>query len=517
MYLNATGSRYSSRSEMLLQTDVAQAVAGRRDFVSSAPEIIVNEDSKQNPTVFVDDGRFCLRVSNHSRLGQHIVHVCKSIAQIVWVYSWITICSFIFLAAPLGLNSVPDENNWWIYAFVQQLYQIGTALCFYISIYNASLPGMKMRYRVITHIFGMGTYCGYRLLCHILKKDADYTVNILAQIIPILTVTISYFMYAACFVGNEANTGLSVLDIYTGTYWLESKFDGGRIFRATIRQWALAFLFHIVGSAMYFIIMILAFAVQDSSTEATYILWFLTFCVVNYVLKGALKGVGILLDMGKGGTYSLFLFAEIASLNFYYIFYRAMFDTLDSYVLFLGLQSIHLFCEWVFYPLRATTWYYNFYRRRVSSAAKWKSKVLDALLAPLSAKLVFTKMDWCSFITLDYGIRVIIQTYTAIYFLAGFTFLRYGWNKNHFLMYSEKYEPQKDYELFAFYTGLSVLLEIINTTIVDRCFFKPRKLRMCPYIHRLFSNTTFVWGVIFLTAAQYADIWLINTVFKFSY
>jgi len=171
----------------------------------------------------------------------------------------------------------------------------------------------------------------------------------------------------------------------------------------------------------------------------------------------------------------------------------------------------------VFYPLRATTWYYNFYRRRVSSAAKWKSRVLDGLLAPLSAKLVFTKMDWCSFITLEYGIRVIIQTYTAIYFLAGFTFLRYGWNKNHFLMYSEKYESQKDYELFVFYTGLSVVLEIINTTIVDSCFFKPRKLRMLPHIHRLFLNTTFVWGVVFLTAAQYADIWLINIVFKFSY
>jgi len=516
MNLNLTGNRQHSHSEMLLPTKVP--LTCRDDCVASAPEISVNVNAQENPNVLVEYNRFCLRFGDSQSFGDwSIADTCKSIAQIVWVYSWITICSFIFLAAPLGLNSGPDKNNWWIYAFVQQLFQIGTTICFYISIYNTSLPGMKMRYSVVAHILGMGSYCGYRLFFHFLEKDANYTVNILAQLIPVVTVSIWYFIWAACFTEREKTIRLSVLDVYSGNFWLEAPFNGGRLFRAPLRQWSLAFLYFTVGSAMYFIIMILALAVQTSTNEATYLFWFLTFCLVNYVLKGALKGVGILLDMGKGGTYSLFLYAEIASLNFYYIFYRAMFDTLDSYILFFGLQCIHLLCEWVFYPLRATTWYYNFYQRTVSSAAKWNNKILDGLLAPLSAKLVFRKTDWCSFIALEYGIRVIIQTYTAIYFLSGFTFLRYGWNKDHFQEYSQKYESQDDYELFAFYTGLSVVFEIINTTIVARCFFKPRELKMLPHIQRLFSNTSFVWGVVFITAAQYADIWLINTVFVFSY
>merc|ERR1719285_1312087 len=107
-----------------------------------------------------------------------------------------------------------------------------------------------------------------------------------------------------------------------------------------------------------------------------------------------------------------------------------------------------------------------------------KYKVLDALLAPLSAKLCFTERDWCSFITLDYGVRVIIQTYSAVWFISGFSFLRYGWNNNHYSYYKDI--GQEQYERLVIFTLISVVFELINTMIIDYYVFTPRKLKMLP-------------------------------------
>jgi len=288
---------------------------------------------------------------------------------------------------------------------------------------------MRFSYRFLVHMVGMLTYCGYKLLCHYLKMDANMLQNIFAIILPQVPVSICYLCWTICYVRCTENTGLHILDIYTGSYWLEQPSFTGRIFRAPLQQYWLAFLYNVLVSSTYFTMMQLSVRVQNSKSEIS---WFFVFCIVNYMTKAALKAVGIMIDMGKGGTYSLFFYAEITSLNFYYVFYRSLFDTVGSFWIFMGLQFIHFLHDWVFYPLRATELYYNFYKRSIKGAGKLKSKVLDALLAPINAKLCFSYRDWCSFITLDYSVRIIIQIYTFVWFVGGFSFLRYGWNNNHF-------------------------------------------------------------------------------------
>jgi len=488
-----------------------------RGTVGSVPGYVINQAAEGKVDTVKCNGRFCMRIdTNWSWTDKNHVNLRRAAVGVGWVFGMITICTFLFLAAPLGLDAEPYKNNYWIYAFVQQFLWTCLVLALFISVYDAALPGLMLRYRLVIHMIGMLTYSGYRLFFHSLNMDANYYVNTFAILVTLIPLSICYLIWVICNVECTENIGLPILDVYTGSFWLEGPSCKGRIYRKPVRQWGLALLYNLLLSSTYTILMLLSLRIQSSTSEISYVSWFFVFCLTNYIVKALIKAVGIILDMGKGGTYSLFFYGEIACLNFYYVFYRSLFDTLDSFWIFLGLQFVHLVHEWAFYPCRSTQRYYDFYQRSVKGAGKMQSAVLDALLSPLSAKLCFTQRDWCSFITLDYSVRVIIQTYTAVWFISGFSFLRYGWNNTHFKYYKNDVS-QRQYNEFAFYTSISVLFEVINTLTIDHYFFKPRKLKMLPRLQRLFENNLFGWGVVFLTSAQYTDIWLINTIFKFVY
>merc|ERR1719419_1292698 len=78
--------------------------------------------------------------------------------------------------------------------------------------------------------------------------------------------------------------------------------------------------------------------------------WYAAFVIINLLYKAVLKGLGIIIDAGKSGTFSLFFYAELMILMFYYSFYRVLFDSLGgslgSYFVFAGIHVTHAVSEY---------------------------------------------------------------------------------------------------------------------------------------------------------------------------
>jgi len=329
-----------------------------------------------------------------------------------------------------------------------------------------------------------------------------------------------YLIHILFYAVADSRTGIPVLDVYTGAYWLEWSAKETTLFRNPVKQYLLIFIFCAIFATVYTTLIYFTYNFANvPGSEKPF--WYAAFVIINLLYKAVLKGLGIFIDAGKSGTFSLFFCAELIILMFYYSFYRALFDTLggsaESYFVFVGLQIIHVFHEWVFYPIRATAKYYTKYRSFVKSIGEYKSTILNALFAPLSLKLVFSYKDWASFVSLDYGLRCCAAIFTSITYVTYFTFLRYGWNRDHFNNYNTVDVDNSTYSNFVAYTICSTLVEIINTWVIEIYFLKPRKLMMVARLSRLFSNKNFMIASSLIIGGLFCNLFQVNSIMDFIY
>jgi hypothetical protein len=99
----------------------------------------------------------------------------------------------------------------------------------------------------------------------------------------------------------------------------------------------------------------------------------------------------------------MFFVAEYIGLMFYYCFYRVLFESINSWSLFLIFQLIHLASEWILYPLRG-------------------SQMMLPILNLIQYYIPFLNFvpegtdyfDWLNFIALDFGVRLVVMISTAV-------------------------------------------------------------------------------------------------------
>jgi len=445
--------------------------------------------------------------------------ICETIKIVGLPFLGGAIIAFVFVAAPLGLNAPEYQNNFWVYAYFQQYCWDLAGYFMIFTLMDAAIPGMPIGLKLTTHFFGITASPIYRTIFHSLHMDANLEVNTFSILIcSDLPVFIGFLIHTLFFAKADSRTGLPVLDVYTGAYWLEMSPQRTTLFREPIWQYLLVGIFVAVFSSVYAALEYFTFHFTDApGAEKPF--WYASFVIINLLYKAVLKGLGIIIDAGKSGTFSLFFYAELAILMFYYSFYRVLFDSLggsvESYFVFAAVQVQHVLHEWVFYPLRATKKYYDWYRSFVKGIREYQSTILDALFAPLSLKLVFSYRDWASFVTLDYGLRFCVAIFTSITYVTYFTFLRYGWNRHHFNYYST--EENSIYVNFVVFIICSSLVEIVNTWIMEIYFLKPRKLRMISRLSRLFTNRSFMIASSLLVGTLFCDVFLVNSILDFVY
>jgi len=429
------------------------------------------------------------------------------------------VISFVFVAAPLGWDSPPGVNNFWVFAYCQQFLWDLAAYFMLFTIINAGLPGMPKWLKITTHSFGVAIPLIYRTVFHILDMDDNVWVNTFCILITAnFPIFLFYLIHTLVYAKVEQRTGLPVLDVYTGAYWLEGNKQVTCLFRSPIRQYFLIIVFLSIFASVYAALEMFTLKFEDAvSSQKPF--WYAAFVIINLLYKDILKGLAMVIDAGKSGTFSLFFYAELIVLVNYFSFYRVLFDSLKNsfagYLVFVALQVVHVAHEWAFYPIRATLTYYDWYRSAVKGLAEWQSTALDALLAPLTLKLVFSYKDWASFVTLDYGLRVCIALFTAAFYLTCYSFIRYGWNKDHFDYYAETNDTV--YRDFVTFICLSCAIEIINTAVIEYFFLKPRQLSISLRLFCLFSNTNFSIAAALVIGTLFCNVWLVNTIMVFSY
>jgi len=445
--------------------------------------------------------------------------ICETFQVVGLAFLGGAIITFVWVAAPLGLNAPKNYNNFWVYAYFQQYCWDLAAYFMIFTLMEAALPGMPNWLKVTTHLVGIISAPIYRAIFHSLGMDDNLEVNLFCTLacsnIPVFTGFLVHIMF---FAKAGSRTGLPVLDVYTGAYWLEMSTQRPTIFRKPGSQYLLVVIFISVWFSVYAALEYFTFHFTDApASEKPF--WYAAFIAINLLYKAVLKGLGIIIDAGKSGTYSLFFYAELMILIYYYSFYRVLFDSLGGsvqrYLVFIGVQVLHVLHEWVFYPLRATQTYYKWYRSAVKGIGEYKSTLLDALFAPLSQKLVFSYKDWASFVTLDYGLRVSVAVFTSITYVTYYTFLRYGWNRYHFKYYYDV--DDSTYLNFVLFMICSSLIEIINTWVMEVYFLKPRRLRMTSRLTRLFTNRSFRIASSLLLGTLFCNVFLVNSIMDFVY
>jgi hypothetical protein len=240
---------------------------------------------------------------------------------------------------------------------------------------------------------------------------------------------------------------------------------------------------------------------QYANSSKTLELLFVIFVVINNLLRMILKRVGLRNDLFKQGTTSMFFVAETLCLLFYYTFYRVLFQSVDSWSVFLILQLLHLSFEWLCYPFRASRSFLAVCTFLASCGG-----VLGATVAEIFGSKYVSYEEWKKFIALDFGIRVTIVLSSGIavsvYLLS---ISEAPWELN-----SLKENSTKEHYTIM-WIGCAVGLELLNAWAINSLFFSGEKVSVYEMLLHAYADDRF----FFLTAIISAIMFL-NPVYAFT-
>eukprot|EP01012_Entosiphon_sulcatum_P013591 TRINITY_DN18818_c0_g1_i1.p1 TRINITY_DN18818_c0_g1~~TRINITY_DN18818_c0_g1_i1.p1 ORF type:complete len:452 (+),score=54.61 TRINITY_DN18818_c0_g1_i1:193-1548(+) len=231
-------------------------------------------------------------------------------------------------------------------------------------------------------------------------------------------------------------------------------------------------------------------------------IWYVAFACLNFFLKTLFKTVGLVVDLGKRGTCSHYYLAEVIMLLFYYTFYRALFEKINTWWTFLVLKGLHLLYEWMAYPLRATRTYFSV----VNSAPEGPLRnVMQFFFLRRGVNL----RDWQCFLALDYILRICVMLHSLICYLLYMAFLRYSYNSKHYPHFAEL--PDEEYTRLVYYYGVSALLELLNAALMHYCFWRKKRLSLIWRAAHLFQNLSFYIAVVAICGGVFADVYIAYT------
>jgi hypothetical protein len=154
---------------------------------------------------------------------------------------------------------------------------------------------------------------------------------------------------------------------------------------------------------------------------------------------------------------SVEVLVEITLAHFYAVFFRALFQSLDSWAQFALMSSLHLMTLAVLYPLRMTRWYFRL-TDRLQQSVKGRG-VLGLLYDPSNGA------QWNSRIAVDFMLRFVAANTAALAFMAVTTFLRFSYNRGRYTYFGSDLSDA-DFGRSMIFIALSVAVEIIGAVLM---------------------------------------------------
>eukprot|EP00658_Telonema_sp_P-2_P036021 TRINITY_DN26115_c0_g1_i2.p1 TRINITY_DN26115_c0_g1~~TRINITY_DN26115_c0_g1_i2.p1 ORF type:complete len:474 (-),score=99.02 TRINITY_DN26115_c0_g1_i2:102-1523(-) len=143
--------------------------------------------------------------------------------------------------------------------------------------------------------------------------------------------------------------------------------------------------------------------------------WYTLFVIVCQLFKTCGKRLGVAVDQGKFGTFSMYFALEFLVTLFYYTFYRSLFDKIEDTWIFVLVQVLHLTHEWVVFPFKASETCYEVY----TYLDQWlqggitQQIIRNVMLAPG----VRCHRDLQCAVTMELALRMLSSLFSALVFL----------------------------------------------------------------------------------------------------
>eukprot|EP01038_Epipyxis_sp_PR26KG_P015105 gene15105-20323_t len=239
--------------------------------------------------------------------------------------------------------------------------------------------------------------------------------------------------------------------------------DSGHISGDRRWLWACASAFNILWIVYYTFLQYFTVYYRNhaNSPESYRIILFLIFIIIGSIIRMMMKRLCMEADRSKQDTLSMFYIGELLCLFFYFTFYRVLFESVTTWSEFLTFQIMHLSAEWLLYPLRASVEFYTLMKRisERTDSLRWIGLWMNS--TGLSHK------DWMSFVSLDFGIRLVVLLSSAVGIILLLLSIQYiPWVSN-----SLKEDPI-GLEKTIYYIALAVALELINVFAMNYLFFQ---------------------------------------------
>ena len=206
-------------------------------------------------------------------------------------------------------------------------------------------------------------------------------------------------------------------------------------------------------------------------------MWFFAFWAVNTIEKTVVLRIGLMIDAGKKGEISFYLFGELMACMYYFSFYRILFESISAWWVFGILQVLHLTGEWFLYPFRTSQWFRVHLFPRVPSALK-------LILMPL----VEIKASWREFAVYRsclFGIRVVVTMYSAV---AIYILQCVVWEVNDGAEYMVYTTHPKEWKYLGIYFLVAVTMEILNFAATQVLFYRPNELTVFDFLPSVLSG-----------------------------
>lgn len=268
---------------------------------------------------------------------------------------------------------------------------------------------------------------------------------------------------------------------------------------------------------------------SESSNRIDQLLIFVAFVGCFVAAKALLRAVGYLVDWKKTGGASYYFLGDLIALLNYYTFYRTLFSTVESGWTFAAVQALHVAHEWLAYPLRSTQAYWSLtvallpareQRREGGCLPPWIASVVRII-----SQSDISVVEWRRLIALDCeccaelpppfatcctdaprtrhsapdGVRVCAMIITMTSFVAGWSFLYFGYNRAVFKMVAGMSPGQ--YRRLMLYCGVSAATEVVNAAAMDFLYFRRYNVSILARLHALLAHPQFRLLTITVVAA----------------
>lgn len=296
---------------------------------------------------------------------------------------------------------------------------------------------------------------------------------------------------------------LTVLPRY---YYLSHGISLGIVTGSNLHQYAHLVLFFLCFNGyFYFLIYFVRIFKNDSDNNANtstvrLAVHFALFIAGSSSIRFLLKREGMALDRNKVGSTSIFFIAEFAGLMFFYSFYRLIFESVDSWSVFIVLQVIHLAFEWLTYPLRASKLLYPYLMYlQEHPRLPW----LRNAFVPFNTDF----RDWLDFISLDFGVRIVVMTSTAVAIIILLTIVQFS----SWIDSSLQEHHTRSYVRSMEFIMVAAVLELANAWLMNEMFFAKNHADVLRQTEHVFQDQRFaVMTVIIATNL------LINPIYAFT-